>query len=148
MRTRGNVLCLVIIALFIGLIIFFLSRPSSGVGGLRGGRIVEVRWSVLNGAVQQIGIYQDKNAAYSEQIDVPDRPFTTWQLSEAEWNAIEAIRAQWCRKTPTFRSLRADEAVYAINLSCGPGFAKHVEVPGDQLPPEFATLLTSVPSPP
>jgi hypothetical protein len=130
---------------FIGFIAFFLLRPSSGVGGLRGGRILEIRWSVLDGAIQQIGVYQDKRAAYSEQIDVPDRPFTTWQLSEAEWNAIEAIRAQWCRNTPTFRSLRADEAVYAIDLSCGPGFAKHVEVPGDQLPPELTVLIERVP---
>jgi hypothetical protein len=122
------------------------TRNNSGAGGLRGGAILNIHLPTM--PPESIEVFADGHVSRGRVLPKPQRSFINLQLPVAQWEGANAVRARWCRETPAFRSLRADEAVYAIELSCGPGFAKHVEVPGDQLPPELATLLTSVPSPP
>jgi hypothetical protein len=130
----------------LGMILVTSSRRG-GAGGLRGGRIVVMRLPTTAASTGQLSVYQDGHAARAVDLSDPQHPFTTVQLVPAEWQAVDALRAQWCQRTPQFRSLRPDESFYDIDLSCGPGYAKHIQIPTDQLPPELAVLLTSVPPP-
>lgn len=70
------------------------------------------------------------------------------QLTSTEWQTLEAQRRSWCQQSPRFAAVSESMPFYDIAIRCGSKFdSKRYIVPLTQLPPAFAALIDSVPSP-
>jgi hypothetical protein len=73
--------------------------------------------------------------------------FSWRDVTSTEWEALDALRERWCADRPTFRELEKDEQFYEVAMKCGDGpRTVSARVPVDQLSPELAALIESIPS--
>jgi hypothetical protein len=66
------------------------------------------------------------------------------QLVSADWQAIEALRLDWCRTTPTFANVRDDQPHYSVSVRCVDTRMILKDIPTAQAPSAVVQLLEHI----
>jgi hypothetical protein len=106
----------------------------------RDGRIVVVQFPALAARTDHITIYNNREATRRFEPSAADGGSARRTLSAALWQAIEALRVEWCRNPP--RSVQP--YYYDIGLECSKFRARRVLLPKEMLPPPLAILLETL----
>ena len=68
------------------------------------------------------------------------RPFPL-QLASADWQAIEALRREWCKETPFFPTVSADQPHYSMSVRCADTTMILRDIPAEQAPRAVTQLF-------
>ena len=120
-------------------------QPSTVQNQLRGGRMLIMRLPTSVLPFQQIDVFTDGHADRIPVVLRPSDQAMQMQLPPDEWQAIDNVRKQWCAAAPPLRTLRSEEAFYAIGLRCGEFDYRQLKLPIEALPAALGRLLTQVP---
>jgi hypothetical protein len=64
-------------------------------------------------------------------------------LSLAKWQALDALRSDWCFTPPLFSPPQQGEPVYEVAVRCGTASQQAI-IPAGQLPPRLERLVEQV----
>jgi hypothetical protein len=63
-----------------------------------------------------------------------------------EWQAIDALRRQWCQARPQYPPANTGTLVYNVGWLCPGGvFANQIQIPISMAPPELTALIERLP---
>lgn len=155
----------VVLATFVtgGFFVLLLLPPgeASGIAAVttHGGQMFIVRYPrPPSGPQRQIVVFDDSTLArprLAVLADADAREFdldSAVQLDRDQWQAIDALRQQWCAASPRFPSAASAAPAYDIGLRCensnhGMPRAAYVRAPGDALPASVQDLIACFPHP-
>jgi hypothetical protein len=139
----------------------FFSNAFSPDNPPMGAGILELKLPPSSGVREMIRVYDEyKGRSISTQgiesivsrtairkVSNGSQQVTEVDLPEAQWQAINTLRVQWCQGPPRMDDINEGEPIYEVVLDCGSLNRKRFIVPVDELPPQLETLIRIVPSP-
>lgn len=162
---KTNLLILLIFFAFGGRFVRLQAPPrdASGIAAVttRGGPMVIVRYPLPpDGPRRQIVVFDATTLAHPQLAVIADADAHAQdsdlgravQLPPDQWQAIDALRQQWCADPPRLPSAASAAPVYDIGLRCeysnhGMPRAVYLRVPGDALPSSVQSLIALSPPP-
>jgi hypothetical protein len=66
------------------------------------------------------------------------------QLASADWQAIEALRLDWCHTTPTFANVRDDQPHFQMSVRCLDTSMILKDIPLEQAPSAVVQLFAHI----
>jgi hypothetical protein len=123
-------------------------RTGSLASMLRAGRTIIVQLPAQPGFVERIEVYDNKTATRAFYPLQHPRAYSEVAVPNDLWTTMDTFRSAWCANTPVFPIPNGESAVYEIAIECHRTVNPVARMLRHQLPPPFATLITTIPSPP